>query len=189
MKKKNLILAAVALLGLCAALFLHAAPNYTGPAAAPDNFGNVTLGNPSWFPANTVVSNTALGVSAGTAITSGTNNLYLANVGANETGITRIGTAGTQTNIYLSGPVTSTPLTNVTVIAQGSTGFTNNLTADVFVYIYPTNYAYTVYAGFQGTNAIITAGAFGLNNLGTIMLPPNWCIVGTNISGKVVNSL
>jgi len=54
---------------------------------------------------NTIGSfNTALGYGAGGALVNGSNNLYIANGGKNtESGVTRIGTAGSQTRTYIAG--------------------------------------------------------------------------------------
>jgi Chaperone of endosialidase len=49
-------------------------------------------------------SNTALGYNAGASLVSGSNNIYIANSGGNsETGVTRIGTTGTQTTTFIAG--------------------------------------------------------------------------------------
>jgi len=47
--------------------------------------------------------NTALGYNAGSALVTGSNNIYIANNGGDETGVTRIGTAGTQTTTFIAG--------------------------------------------------------------------------------------
>jgi hypothetical protein len=49
-------------------------------------------------------SNTALGYNAGASLVSGSNNIYVSNSGGNsETGVTRIGTPGTQTTTFMAG--------------------------------------------------------------------------------------
>ena len=197
-----------------AIVFLEAQPSqaqwYGAPTSADPNGNTVLAGalvsksiSGSAMIQNTVLGYGALaslvngqgdmgiGYGAGVGLITGSNDVYIANPGGatNESGVVRIGTSGTHTNIVLGGQLNSTPLTNITTIAQGSVGYTNTSTTVQFVYIYPTNYAFTVYAGFAGTNAIIVAGAVGTPGPYTFMLPVNWCITGTNIAGKAVNSL
>ncbi|MBS1857945.1 MAG: collagen-like protein [Acidobacteria bacterium] len=58
-------------------------------------------------------NNTALGLNAGSSLTSGSNNVYVANVGAGtDSGVMRIGTAGTQTSAFISGIRGVTPGNN-----------------------------------------------------------------------------
>jgi hypothetical protein len=58
--------------------------------------------------------NIGLGYSAGKSLSSGTNNIYIGNLGkSSESGIIRIGTAGTQTATYLVGTV-SVPVLTIT---------------------------------------------------------------------------
>ncbi len=55
-------------------------------------------------------SNTALGFNAGTNLTTGNNNIDIGNAGvAGESGITRVGTIGTQTAIFVAG-IRETPI-------------------------------------------------------------------------------
>ena len=66
-------------------------------------------------------SNIALGSSAGLNITAGSNNIAIGNVGGEgDTGIIRIGTAGTQTATFIAG-IRGTPLSNGAAIAVGIT--------------------------------------------------------------------
>ena len=119
------------------ALALMAAPNYTGPNAVPDNFGNVAVGQPSWFPASTCTSNTVYGVGAGGSITNGTNNIYIANAGANENNTIRIGTSGTQTTAVIAGVVTATngfaSYNTYSNSLTGSIGWTNTNAFNVYL--------------------------------------------------------
>ena len=70
--------------------------------------------------------NIGLGYDAGSAHVTGDNNIYIGHRGiADETGIIRIGTAGTHTQTYLQGTVTATSfvgdgsaLTNVRAVYQ-----------------------------------------------------------------------
>src|SRR5208283_1090809 len=66
-------------------------------AIGAEALGNLTTGSSY---------NIAVGYNAGGNLVTGTNNIYIGNVGnATESGITRIGTPGTQTATYLSGKV------------------------------------------------------------------------------------
>lgn len=66
-------------------------------------------------------SNIALGSNAGVNLTTGSNNIDIGNAGiAGESGITRIGIAGTQTATYISG-IRETPLAQGVAIAVGIT--------------------------------------------------------------------
>jgi len=65
--------------------------------------------------------NTAVGPNAGSAITTGSYNIDIGNGGVGgESGVTRIGTAGTQTATYISG-IRETPLTQGAAVAVGIT--------------------------------------------------------------------
>ena len=72
-------------------------------------------------------SNIAVGYGAGGSLTTGSNNIYLGNAGTStESGVTRIGTAGTQTSAYFSGIYGVTTGTNnavaVLVDSNGNLG-------------------------------------------------------------------
>jgi uncharacterized coiled-coil protein SlyX len=71
---------------------------------------------------NTIGSNnTALGLSAGNQITTGSDNIDIGNTGvAGESGIIRIGTAGTQTATFIAG-IRETPLAQGVAMAVGIT--------------------------------------------------------------------
>jgi len=71
---------------------------------------------------NTIGSNnTALGFSAGNQITTGSDNIDIGNAGvAGESGIIRIGTAGTQTATFIAG-IRETPLAHGVAMAVGIT--------------------------------------------------------------------
>ena len=166
------------------AFVVWGAPNYTGPAAIPDAFNNICLGVPSWFPVSTTSNNIVIG--GGTTMTNNTNNIYIGNAGTSgDFNVVRIG--GAQTNVYLSGPLTSAPAnTNITTIAQGSTGYTNSTAYDGVAYIYATNGAISFYAGNIGTNLIQITGIPGTAGILTFYMLPQWSLVGTNISGHFV---
>jgi hypothetical protein len=63
-----------------------------------------------------------LGVSAGSALTTGNNNIDIGNPGvAGETGITRIGTSGTQTATFIAG-IRGVPLTGAQPVGVNASG-------------------------------------------------------------------
>ncbi|HEY2714459.1 MAG TPA: tail fiber domain-containing protein [Chthoniobacterales bacterium] len=85
---------------------------------------NTALGTYVLYGNTTGGSNIAVGFSAGFGLTTGSNNIDLGNIGmAGETGIIRIGTAGTQMATFVAGikgvPVTGSP---VTVSSTGQLG-------------------------------------------------------------------
>jgi hypothetical protein len=66
--------------------------------------GNVAVGvNALTNAVGAVNNNTAVGFNAGTSMVNGTDNLYLNNVGASESGTIRIGTDPTQTRAFIAG--------------------------------------------------------------------------------------
>ena len=166
------------------AFVVWGAPNYTGPAAIPDAFNNICLGVPSWFPVSTTSNNIVIG--GGTTMTNNTNNIYIGNAGiSGDFNVVRIG--GAQTNVYLSGPLTSAPAnTNITTIAQGSTGYTNTLSTDGMAYIYSTNGAISLWAGNAGTNLVEITGIPSTAGVWSFLLLPGWSITSTNLAGKFV---
>lgn len=159
--------------------------NTYGPPPVVDTWGNTLLGS-FLRTSNTMVSNTIIDPGPATSLNVGTNNLYISTNGvANDYNVVRIG--GSQTNIYFSGTITSSPLsTNVVTIAQGSTGYTNNTASDGFAYIYATNGAISFYAGNVGTNTIQVTGIPATSGILTFFMLPGWSLVGTNISGHFV---
>ena len=67
--------------------------------------------------------NTAFGYSAGSALTSGSNNIDICNEGfAGESNTIRIGTSGSQTRIFIAGIVGSTITSGQQVVIDPSTG-------------------------------------------------------------------
>ncbi|MBV9506432.1 MAG: tail fiber domain-containing protein [Acidobacteriia bacterium] len=73
---------------------------------------NTAIGAGSLEALQTGTGNTGIGFNAGGYLTSGSNNIYIGNLGtAGENGTLRIGTAGTQTSLYLAG-VTASSLPN-----------------------------------------------------------------------------
>ena len=65
-------------------------------------------------------NNIGLGVSAGSALFNGSNNVYIANKGKDESGNIRIGTRGTQKNVYVAGIYGTTIASGVTVVSDNS---------------------------------------------------------------------
>jgi hypothetical protein len=88
---------------------------------------NTALGVSALGAVSTGTANLALGYNAGNAQTTGSDNVYVANAGvAGESGKIRIGAAGTHTDTYLAGTVRATAfvgdgagLTNVTCAGSG----------------------------------------------------------------------
>jgi hypothetical protein len=108
------------------ALYYNTTGNYntaSGGLALQNNatgVGNTAVGYGALYY-NTGSANIALGDGAGTNLTTGNNNIDIGNAGvADEAGIIRIGTAGTQTATFIAGIVTS-PLAHGTAVAVGIT--------------------------------------------------------------------
>ena len=81
-------------------------------------------------------NNTAIGLNAGSGLTSGSNNLYIGNGGAgSESGVTRIGTAGTQNATFISGIRGVTPAANdgkpVVIDSNGQLGTANAISSPI----------------------------------------------------------
>jgi hypothetical protein len=82
---------------------------------------NTAIGFKALFNNATGINNIALGVSAGTNLTTGSNNIDIGNAGiATETGIIRIGTAGTQAATFIAG-IREAALAHGTAVAVGVT--------------------------------------------------------------------
>ena len=65
---------------------------------------NIGIGSEALYYNKTGSDNVAVGYHAGNSLTSGSNDIYISNVGvATESGIIRIGTSGTQTAAYIAG--------------------------------------------------------------------------------------
>jgi hypothetical protein len=93
-----------------AALYSNSTGNYndaSGQAALYSNTsgsGNEASGHAALFSNTTGSYNVAVGYAAGYDQTTGSNDIYIAHRGvAAESGITRIGTPGTQTEAYIAG--------------------------------------------------------------------------------------
>ena len=176
-----------ALATICLVGVLWSAPtNYYGPPPSPDQYGNTVLGA-IWQASTTTISNIIFGYGAGANVSSGTNNIYIGNAGtAGDFEQIRIGTPGVHTNTYIAGGLQTGSGTNITTIAQGSTGWTNILGVDCLVYIYATNGAITAWAGNIGTNSIEVTGIPTTAGVWTFLLQPGWSITSTNLAGKAV---
>jgi hypothetical protein len=59
--------------------------------------------------------NIALGYNAGSELQGGSNNIYIGNVGGNESGVIRIGTPGTQTQTFIAGTIQNPSCTTLTI--------------------------------------------------------------------------
>jgi hypothetical protein len=82
---------------------------------------NTAIGAFALYRNTTGSSNIALGQYAGSKITTGSNNIDVGNVGvAGESGIIRIGTAGTQTATFIAGIAGATVPTGVAVIVNAN---------------------------------------------------------------------
>ena len=65
---------------------------------------NIGIGSEALYYNKTGSDNVAVGYHAGNSLTSGSNDIYISNVGvATESGIIRVGTSGTQTAAYIAG--------------------------------------------------------------------------------------
>ena len=95
--------------------FLALVNNSTGNNNTADGF-NALYGN------TTGNNNIALGFQAGQNLTTGDNNIDIGNVGvANESGIIRIGTTGTQTATFIAG-IRGVPISGGTEVGVNSSG-------------------------------------------------------------------
>ena len=82
---------------------------------------NTASGNSALSNNTTGNNNTVVGSFAGSSLTTGSNNIDIGNAGvADESGIIRIGVAGTQTAAYISG-IRETPLAHGVAVAVGVT--------------------------------------------------------------------
>jgi hypothetical protein len=84
--------------------YANTALGFFALVANTNGSGNTATGDNALANNSTGSGNIALGYNAGVSLTSGNNNIYIGNNGvASESGIIRIGTAGTQTATYLAG--------------------------------------------------------------------------------------
>ena len=193
MKNKSIIAAIVALvliIGLWPIRHTSAQPsqNSYGPPAQVDTWTNSLFGS-VYRTSSVMISNLCLGYNAGVNISTngGTNNIYIGNTGTSgDNNVIRIG--NTQSNVLISGSLGSSgsTATNITTIAQGSTGYTNTLSTDGMAYIYSTNGAISLWAGNAGTNLVEITGIPSTAGVWSFLLLPGWSITSTNLAGKFV---
>jgi hypothetical protein len=149
MIKKLIVFVGIVVAGLFA-LVIHSAPsNYTGNPPAPDQYLNTVLGA-IWQAGTTTSSNAIYGYGAGSAVSSGSNNIYVVSPGVNnDYGMVRIGNPAVHTNTVLSGTVTTTS----NVVAAGY-----NTSPQTLTFVQATNTA----------SCVISSGGGG----GTIQIQP-----------------
>jgi trimeric autotransporter adhesin len=97
----------------------NVASGYQALLANTSGITNTAVGAFALQNSQTGVGNIAIGFSAGTGVTSGSNNIDIANTGANESSTIRIGSAN-QTNTYIAGISGVTVAGGIGVIVDSS---------------------------------------------------------------------
>ena len=129
-------------------------------------------------------NNTALGYEAGYNLVTGTNNIYIGNLGnTTESGMIYIGTPGVQTNTTIAGIIngngigltsTFSPIATNTSLVINATGVTNTGTRYGVAMVIPTASTFWItnsYGTCVGTNTSVTSASPI-----SIVIAPNGCI-------------